>query len=62
MKIVLIVLILLAACSCGAFDRAAANFTGNASQTCFRGVLYLQFTSGAAVALDKNGMPLTCAN
>lgn len=58
MKVILMVLILLAACSCDIY----VNKKGSLSETCFNGVVYLQFPSNTVVALDKNGMPLTCEN
>jgi len=59
-KILIVSLILLTTItSCGGFSRAKASLTGM-SEECFRGVKYLQFTSGVTVAVDKNGKPLLC--
>lgn len=45
---------------CGAVDRSLAKFTGDATETCHDGVMYLQFTSGASVAYNKDGTVKTC--
>ena len=45
---------------CGQFDRAKAKWTGDASETCHDGVIYLQFTSGATVKYNKDGTIATC--
>ena len=45
---------------CGWFDRQVSSFTGGAAKTCIDGVTYLQFTSGAAVQVDKEGKPVPC--
>lgn len=59
--ILLIVLVLTFPISgCGAFDRAKAKITGDATKTCVDGVTYLQFTSGATVQVDINGKPVAC--
>ena len=39
---------------CGAFKRDFAKMTGDAAETCIDGVVYLQFTSGSTVKIDKN--------
>jgi len=51
--------ITLLSTNCGLWSRATAKITGN-SEECFRGVKYIQFTSGATVAVDLNGKPLPC--
>ena len=55
---ILSICILLSAC--GYTDRKLAAFTGGASKTCVDGVEYLQFTSGASVAYNKDGTIKTC--
>ncbi len=45
---------------CGALDRMGANLTGNASESCWKGVKYLQFTSGATVAYNTDGTVMLC--
>jgi len=45
---------------CGVIDRKVAGITGGASETCIDGVTYLQFTSGAAVKVDRTGKPVAC--
>ena len=59
-KIILVCAIALAATGCGNLDRTVAGLTGNASKTCVDGVLYLQFTSGATVAYNKDGTVRQC--
>jgi hypothetical protein len=49
MKYLLFLSLLLALSGCGRFDRFMAGITGDASETCVDGVVYLQFTSGATV-------------
>jgi len=60
MKTLFIISMILALTGCGAVDRGLANLTGSASETCYEGVLYLQFTSGASVAYDINGNVKQC--
>lgn len=45
--------------ACGAADRGIATMSGY-SQTCIKGVVYYQFTSGAAIGVDQAGRVLTC--
>jgi hypothetical protein len=45
---------------CGALDRFSAHITGDASEVCHDGVLYLQFTSGASVKYNTDGTMATC--
>lgn len=45
---------------CGWFDRKMSSVTGGAVKTCVDGVTYLQFMSGAAVQVDRNGKPVEC--
>lgn len=52
--------VLLTVTGCGAVDKGAALVTGSASTSCYDGVLYLQFTSGASVAYNKDGTIKTC--
>ena len=44
---------------CGYVDRVAASATGH-STMCVEGVKYIQFTSGASVAYNKDGSVKTC--
>jgi len=46
---------------CGRLDRWFAGVTGGASESCMRGVLYYQFTSGAAPAYKPDGTLITCS-
>ncbi len=45
---------------CGRLDRWWAGTTGGAVETCERGVLYYQFTSGAAPAYTIDGKLIPC--
>jgi ABC-type glycerol-3-phosphate transport system substrate-binding protein len=59
LSLIAVLILSLASAGCGGFDRAVAGLTGNA-ETCVRGVLYYQFTSGASVAYDRNGKVIPC--
>lgn len=61
MKNVIILLVFCAVVAgCGKIDRGIAGWTGNASKTCVDGVEYLQFTSGATVAYNRDGTIKQC--
>ena len=60
MKVLGLVFLLLSLSACGAVDRLLANWTGDASEVCMNGVLYYQFTSGSALAVDQSGKPIKC--
>lgn len=45
---------------CGRIDRAVSGWTGDGSETCQDGVVYLQFTSGVTVKYLPNGKIATC--
>jgi len=57
--LVALLLTFVALSSCGMVSRETAKLTG-VSKECVDGVQYLQFTSGATVAVDLNGMPRPC--
>lgn len=62
MKNIAIVICAIAAlglAGCGQVGRSVANVTGRSEQ-CVDGVTYLQFSSGAAVKVDRNGRPVPC--
>ena len=59
-KIILAAAVAMIFSGCGAIDRLAANVTGDGSETCHDGVIYLQFTSGATVKYETNGSIATC--
>ncbi len=44
---------------CGYVNRGVAEYTG-VVKTCFEGVPYLQFPSGATVQMDRAGKPVPC--
>lgn len=60
MKIIIVGLLCMALVGCGRTDSFTAGMTGRPSKVCVDGVTYLQFTSGAAVQVDKNGDPVEC--
>lgn len=60
MKYLLGTVLLLTLTGCGAFDRLAAKVTGEGTETCQDGVIYLQFTSGTSVKYLPNGSIATC--
>lgn len=60
-KLLLGVILVFGLTGCGQVDRVVAKYTGY-SLICVEetGVQYVQFTSGAAVLLDKDGKPVKC--
>ena len=59
-KIILAIVLTISVTGCGRFDRWFAGITGSASEECVDGVAYLQFTSGASVAYNRDGTIKTC--
>lgn len=59
-NLVILSCVALALSGCGRIDRWAAGMTGKGSEVCHRGVTYVQFTSGATVAVDRAGKPIPC--
>ena len=59
-KIILFTAVAIALAGCGRVDRWTAGMTGKGSEVCHRGVTYVQFTSGATVAVDRAGKPIPC--
>ena len=59
MKVLILIALMLTVSSCGKAKRWASGMTGDAYETCHRGVTYLQFTSGSTIALDRDGKPLS---
>lgn len=45
--------------ACGQVDRATAQLVGY-SKVCVDGITYLQFTSGATVQVNAQGLPVAC--
>jgi hypothetical protein len=54
-KLLAILALALTLSSCGVMERMFAGVTGGGTETCFRGVTYVQFTSGASVAYNTDG-------
>lgn len=59
-KIIMIAMIALALTGCGVFERGAASIVGGGYSTCYEGVTYVQFTSGASVAYNVDGSIKLC--
>lgn len=59
-RILMVIALTFALTGCGAFDRFAAKVTGDGSETCHAGVIYLQFTSGVSVKYLPDGKIATC--
>ena len=59
MKKFIVLVIALALAGCGSIERSTAKWTGY-SEMCVDGVVYIQFTSGATVKVDRNGKPVAC--
>jgi len=60
-KVLIAVALSVVMTGCGRADRWWAGITGSASSECVDGVSYLQFTSGASVAYNKDGSIKTCS-
>ena len=58
-KLLLIALMATTLSGCGYFERITATTTGF-SRMCVDGVQYIQFTSGATVAYNKDGSVKGC--
>lgn len=59
-KLLAVILLALTLSSCGVMERLFAGVTGGGTATCFRGVTYVQFTSGATVAYNTDGTIMLC--
>ena len=60
LRLTVLLTALLCVTGCGKIDRTLAGWTGDASEVCVDGVLYLQFTSGVSVAYDASGNIKRC--
>jgi len=60
-KLFSILSLLLTLTGCGAVDRFFASVTGDGTPTCWKGVTYVQFTSGASVAYNPDGSIMKCS-
>lgn len=58
MKFILPLVLILS--GCGEIKKAMSGITGDPTEYCYVGVTYLQFPSGATVALGVDGKPLAC--
>jgi len=58
-KLLAILALALTLSSCGYVERLFATVTGGGTATCFRGVTYVQFTSGTSVAYNPDGTIMT---
>lgn len=59
-KLIVIAFLVATLSSCGVVERMFAGITGGGTATCFRGVTYVQFTSGASVAYNIDGTLIPC--
>jgi len=62
MRILILLCLVFALSSCGAVQHLGAWVGGSGLETCHDGVMYLQFSSGATVAYNKNGSIKLCDN
>lgn len=60
MKIIILVIGVISVTGCGVVERMFAGVVGGGASTCFRGVMYVQFTSGASVAYNLDGSVKAC--
>jgi hypothetical protein len=60
MKIIAVVMLALTLSGCGMWERFTAKVTGGGTETCHKGVMYVQFTSGATVAYNTDGTIMLC--
>lgn len=60
MRIAVSLLLLTFLSGCGSCSRTTAYLTGYSS-VCVSGVEYLQFPSGVAVKVDRDGKPIPCS-
>lgn len=60
MKAAIVVFLALAVSACGKVDQLTAQYTGQPARVCVAGITYLQFTTGAAVLVNKDGKPVEC--
>jgi len=59
-KLIVIAFLVATLSGCGVVERMFAGITGGGTATCFRGVTYVQFTSGASVAYAIDGTLIPC--
>jgi len=45
---------------CGGCQRDWTHFTGDLTEKCHKGVIYVQSDSGLALLVDADGLPITC--
>lgn len=61
-KIILTTILIGSLVGCGQIDREMAKLTGAPSPVCYKGVEYVQFTSGVSVAYNTDGTVITCGD
>lgn len=59
LKTLITIALTLTLAACGQVDRMGAQLTGY-SKLCVEGISYLQFTSGATVQVNAQGLPMQC--
>lgn len=64
MKKIFVIAVAIATLSltgCGYINRAVSGYTGAATESCHDGIIYLQWTTGSNVKIDKNTLqPARC--
>ncbi len=55
MKLLTMLFLSMTLTGCGVWDRLGVAFSGDASEVCYKGIMYVQFTSGASVAYNRDG-------
>lgn len=59
-RLIAISTIALTLSGCGRIERWWAGVTGDGTNICVEGVVYIQFTSGVTVAYNRDGTIKTC--
>lgn len=54
------IVVLLFLLGCGGCQREFTNFTGNLTEKCHKGIVYVQSDSGIALLVTHEGKPVVC--
>lgn len=60
MKFIFIGFLFMSLQGCGGCQRAITNWTGNLTEKCHKGVIYVQSDSGLALLVNTEGKPVEC--
>lgn len=60
MKMLLLISMLVLLSGCGWFERISSSIVGGGTTMCYKGVEYVQFTSGAVLARNRSGNVIEC--